>query len=109
MMRETISYTSWYQSTKESIVRSLLMVDKICPRGRFRIVVECIYAYYESLNSDGQQFHKYQQNEQSPLTFTHRTQKRQTKYDIGNQGLGLGQAYKCGGFQSVKGIITLTS
>jgi len=27
----------------------------------------------ESLNSDGQQFHQYQQNEQSPLTSTHRT------------------------------------
>jgi len=24
-----------------------------------------------SLNSDGQQFHQYKQNEQSPLTFTH--------------------------------------
>ena len=29
------------------IDRSLLMVDKICPRGRVRIVVECIYIYYE--------------------------------------------------------------
>ena len=25
----------------------------------------------ESLGSDGQQFHQYQQNEQSPLTLTH--------------------------------------
>jgi hypothetical protein len=25
----------------------------------------------ERLNSEGQQFHKYQQNEQSPLTSTH--------------------------------------
>jgi hypothetical protein len=29
----------------------------------------------QSLNSDGQQFHQYQQNEQSTLTFTRRTQK----------------------------------
>jgi hypothetical protein len=28
------------------------------------------------LNSDDQQFYQYQQNEQSPLTSTHRTQKR---------------------------------
>ena len=30
----------------------------------------------ESLDSDGQQFHQYQQNEQSPITLTHWTQKR---------------------------------
>ena len=29
----------------------------------------------ESLNSDGQQFHQYQQNKQSALIVTHRTQK----------------------------------
>jgi hypothetical protein len=28
----------------------------------------------ESLNSDGQQFHRYQQNEQSPLNLAHLTQ-----------------------------------
>jgi hypothetical protein len=26
---------------------------------------------YEYFNSDGQQFHQYQQNEQSPVTLTH--------------------------------------
>ena len=30
----------------------------------------------ESLDSDGQQFHKYQQNKKSPFTLTHRTQNR---------------------------------
>ena len=30
----------------------------------------------ESLNSDGQQFHQYQQNEQSPVTSNHLTLKR---------------------------------
>jgi len=29
-----------------------------------------------SLNSDGQQFHQYQQNKQSPLTFTYWKQKK---------------------------------
>ena len=32
--------------------------------------------WQESLNTDGQQFHQYQQNEQSPLTLTHLTQKQ---------------------------------
>ena len=32
----------------------------------------------ESLNSDSKQFHQYQQNEQSPLILTHRTQKNTT-------------------------------
>jgi hypothetical protein len=31
----------------------------------------------ESLNSDGQQFHQYQQNKQPPLTSTHRRQKQE--------------------------------
>jgi len=34
----------------------------------------------ESLNSDGQQFSQYQQNEQSPLTTNHWTQKWPTTY-----------------------------
>jgi hypothetical protein len=32
----------------------------------------------ESLNSDGQQSHKYQQNEQSPLTSIHQIWKKET-------------------------------
>ena len=32
------------------------------------------------LNSDGQQLHQYQQNEQSPHTLTHWTQKNTTYY-----------------------------
>ena len=61
----------------------------------------------QSLNSDGQQFHQYQQtvmvnqqNEQSTLTFTRRTQKP-TKYDVGNQGPDLKLAQECGGGKSV--------
>ena len=41
----------------------------------------------ESLNSDGHQFHQYQQNEQSPLILTELTEH---KIDhIGNPGCGL--------------------
>jgi len=43
----------------------------------------------ESLNSDGQQFHQYQQNKQSPLIVTHWTQKHTMTYDVGNPGLQL--------------------
>ena len=46
----------------------------------------------ESLNSDGQQFHQYQQNEQSPLTFIKCKQKRTKIHDFENPGPGWGQA-----------------
>jgi len=46
-------------------------------------------SWKESLNSDGQQFHHYQQNEQSLLSFTNWTK---TKTCIRNLGSGLGQA-----------------
>jgi hypothetical protein len=35
-----------------------------------------IIVLQRGLNSDGQQFHEYQQNEQYPLTSNHRTQER---------------------------------
>ena len=47
------------------------------------------------LNSDGQQFHQYQQNEQ--LALAH-------KKDHGNPGLGLKQAQKCGSVKPVNEI-----
>ena len=52
----------------------------------------------ESLNSDGHQFHQYQQNEQAPLVLTELTEhkKKTTTYDVGNTGPGLGQAQRCG-------------
>ena len=46
-----------------------------------------MYLWKERLNSDGQQFHQYPQNEHSPLTFT-------MTYDVRNPGSGLGQAQK---------------
>ena len=39
-----------------------------------------IYIIIKSLNIDGQQFHQYQQNEQTPLTFTHWTHKKRPWY-----------------------------
>jgi hypothetical protein len=51
----------------------------------------------ESLNSDGQHFHKYQQNEQSPLLLIHWTHKNTSSYDIGNPDSVVRQAHKCGG------------
>ena len=55
-----------------------------------------------SLNSDGQQFHQYQHNEQSPLIFP-----QTTTYDDGNPGSGLGQAQTCGGVKPLNGTPTL--
>jgi hypothetical protein len=57
------------------------------------------------LNSDSQQFHQYQQNEQSPLTSHIGTDtKNTTTYDIGNPGPCLGQTPNCGGVKSLNGI-----
>ena len=60
----------------------------------------------ERLNSDGQQFHQYQQNEQPPLTFTHWILKKTMTYDIGDPDPGLNQAKKCGGVKPVNGNST---
>ena len=46
----------------------------------------------ESLNSDGQQSHQYQQNEQPPFISNHWTQKKTMTYDDGNPGPGLALA-----------------
>ena len=37
-----------------------------------------------SVNNDGQQFHQYQHNKQSPLTSTNGTYKNTMTYDAGN-------------------------
>ena len=41
-------------------------------------------------------YHQYQQNEQSPLTSTYRTQKTMRYHAVVNPGVGFGQAHKCG-------------
>ena len=57
-----------------------------------------------SLNSDGQQFPQYQQNEKSPLSSNHRAKKKTSAYDdIGNPGPVLGQVQKCGRVKAVIG------
>ena len=49
----------------------------------------------ESLNSDGHQFHQYQQNEQSPLTSPELTEHTKTMtYDVRNPGPDLGTGTK---------------
>ena len=60
----------------------------------------------KGLNSDGQQYHQYQQNEQSQLTSTHWTEKKPTAY-VENPRPASGQAQQCYGVQSVKRITTL--
>ena len=58
----------------------------------------------DSVNSDGQQFLQYQQNQQSPpLHLNSLNTKKTTIYDVGNPSPGLGQAQKCGGFKPVNG------
>ena len=58
------------------------------------------------MNSDGQQFHQYQQNQHSPLILTELTEpkKEHNIYDIGNSGPVLKQAQKCGWVKPVDGI-----
>ena len=53
----------------------------------------------ESVNSEDQQFHQYQQSKQSSVTSTHWTQKKPMTYDIGNPGPGLEQAQKSVGIK----------
>jgi hypothetical protein len=50
----------------------------------------------ESLNSDGQRFNQYQQNEQPPLTVIHWTQRKTKTYAEENAGPGVWQAQICG-------------
>jgi hypothetical protein len=59
-----------------------------------------------SLKSDGQQFHSYQQNEY-PCHLNSLNTK--IPYFVGNPGTILGQAYKYGGAKSINGIPTLLS
>jgi hypothetical protein len=45
------------------------------------------FFFKQPLNSDGHQFHQYQQNGQSPLISTELTKhKKTTTYDVGNLG-----------------------
>ena len=48
-----------------------------------------------SLNSNGHQFHQYQQHEQPPPILTHSTQTTTTTYDVGNPSPGWRQTQQC--------------
>jgi hypothetical protein len=48
-----------------------------------------------NLNSDGEKFHQYEQNQLSPLLKWLNIEKA-----VGNQGPGLEQTYKCGRVKS---------
>jgi len=64
----------------------------------------------ENLNSDGQQFHPYQQNEHPTLDLKSlNTNKKTTTYmyHVGNLGSGLGQTQQCGGVRPINGIAPL--
>ena len=68
-----------------------------CKKKTFKKIIKFagtipLILWKESLNSDGQQFHQYQQNEHGHLTSTHWSLKKTTTYDIINLGPGLGQA-----------------
>ena len=63
----------------------------------------------ENLNSDGQQFHQYQQKEQYTSHLYSLNTKKTRLYGMGNLGPGLGQAQKCGMIKLVNGIETLPS
>ena len=53
-----------------------------------------MYLWKESLNSDGHQFHQYQQSEHSPAILTEFTEhENTTTRDVGNPGSSLGQAH----------------
>jgi len=56
----------------------------------------------ESLNSDGQLYHQYHQNEQPPLISRNWTQQNATTYGIGISGSCLEQEQTCVGVKSVK-------
>ena len=57
----------------------------------------------DSLNSNGQPCHQYQQNSHlSPQIIKH---KKIMAYGIGNPGPDLEQAQKCGGVKLVNGIV----
>jgi hypothetical protein len=57
-----------------------------------------------NLSSDDQQFHKYQQNKQSPLILTELTKhKKDHKCDVGIPCPGLGQAQHAAGLNRLMG------
>ena len=70
-------------------------------------IVKNIYMplWKENLCSDHNKFHRYQQNEQSPLILTVLIEHKKTMtYDVGNLCPGLGQTHRCDQVKLVNGI-----
>ena len=71
-----------------------------------KVTIQSKILLKESLNSDGQQFHQYQQ---SPFMFTHRTYAKTTTYDVRNPCPVLGHTQRYDGDKLVNGIPNLLS
>jgi hypothetical protein len=84
-------------------------MDLLCSK-KYLKYIKLVILWKQSLNSEGQQFYQYQQNEQSPLILTELVEhKKTTAYYVGNPGPGLWQAQQYCGFKPVNGIPTLPS
>jgi hypothetical protein len=75
--------------------------DRMCFQGN-SISATFLTLWKESLNSDGQQLHQYQQNEQAPLTSNHWAPQNATTYDVGNKVIM--QVQQRGGLKPVNEI-----
>ena len=95
-------YGWWFRLTQ--VIQEIIdKVRKIWSTNRhpnqfyFSLVNYCnksVMVWNESVNSEDQLFHQYQQSKQSSVTSTHWTQTKPTTYDIGNPGLGSGTGTK---------------
>ena len=70
----------YYRKEGEGLLPVRWMSPESLVDGVFTTQSDIWYLFYtlwkEYLNSDGQQFHQYQQNKQSPLILSHWTHKR---------------------------------
>ena len=65
--------------------------------------MQFVVLWEESLNSDGQQFHRYQQNNLSTQIIEHK--KDYITNDAENPGPSVGQTQRCVGVKPVNGMI----
>jgi len=93
MFTSSLSKTN-IQFRDDDVRQQYIKVEVYCYKNTFTKVLSThLLLFKESLNSDGDQFHQYQQNEQSLLIATELTEHNDnTTYDVGNTCLGLGQA-----------------
>ena len=79
-----------------------LIVDQMMQTILKQISLFCIPYYKKRLNSDGQQFHEYQESHINSLN----TKKVIMTYDVRNPSTDMGQVQKCGRVKLVNGIPT---